>query len=90
MIIKSTLLTMLIALSLSLMGVVAAVDASRPWGTLKPNLYFAVKEKAKEQNVLGLAWMVKDWRTDKLIVRHAYQYANPDEKVKAYYTAHDG
>ena len=34
--------------------------------------------------------MVKDWRTDQLIVRHAYQYGNIAENVQAYYTAHDG
>ena len=40
--------------------------------------------------MLGLAWMVKDWRNDQLIVRHAYQFANKAENVKAYYSAHDG
>lgn len=40
--------------------------------------------------MLGLAWMVKDWRSDKVIVRHAYQYGQVEENVKAYYTAHDG
>lgn len=44
--------------------VVSVTQAAGIWGTLKPNLYFAVKELAREQNVLGLAWMVKDWRTD--------------------------
>ena len=45
------------------------------WGTYKPNLYFAIKEQTELHNVLGLAWMVKDWRTDAPIVRHAYQFA---------------
>ena len=34
--------------------------------------------------------MVKDWRTDAFIVRHAYQYGNASENVTAYYTEHDG
>ena len=70
--------------------IVQTVNSNSSWGTLKPNLYFAVKEKAVEQSVLGLAWIVKDWRTDMLLVRHAYQYANLAENVQAYYTAHDG
>ena len=41
-----------------------AVSLANPWGTLKPNLHFAIKERAKEESVMGLAWMVKDWRTD--------------------------
>ena len=41
-------------------------------------------------NVLGLAWIVKDWRTDAFIVRHAYQFAQPYENVNAYFTSHDG
>ena len=60
------------------------------WGTFKPNLYFAVKEQTDLHNVLGLAWMVKDWWTDAMIVRHAYQFAQPYENVDAYFTAHDG
>ena len=40
--------------------------------------------------MVGLAWMVKDWRTDSLIVRHIYQFAQPYENVNAFYTAHDG
>ena len=63
---------------------------SESWGTLKPNLYFAVKERVKEESVLGLAWIVKDWRTDALIVRHALKYLDETENVKAVYTAHDG
>lgn len=68
-------------LALAFLSCSAMASGGHTWGTFKPNLYFAVKEKAKEQNVLGLAWMVKDWRTDQLIVRHAYQYANPAENV---------
>ena len=84
---------MAVAMALQQLAVTAftAQESNKArWGTLKPNLYFAVKEKAKEQSVLGLAWMVKDWRTDQLIVRHAYQYGNIAENVQAYYTAHDG
>ena len=40
--------------------------------------------------MLGLAWIVKDWRTDQLLVRHAYLYGNVQENVKAFYTVHDG
>ena len=61
--------------------IVQKVNSNSTWGTLKPNLYFAVKEKAVEQSVLGLAWIVKDWRTDMLLVRHVYQYANLAENV---------
>ena len=71
-------------------GISTVISKPAEWGTLKPNLYFAVKEQAMQQSVMGLAWMVKDWRTDKLIIRHAYQYQNPAENVKAFYTAHDG
>ena len=66
----------------------ASIDYS--WGTFKPNLYFALKEKTGAHNVVGLAWIVKDWRTDSLIVRHVYQFAQPYENVNAFYTAHDG
>ena len=84
---KSQIILALISL---LFTIVQASKSDQWWGTLKPNLYFAVKEKAIEQSVVGLAWIVKDWRTDKLIVRHNYQYQNPSENVQAYYTTHDG
>ena len=47
MIFKSTAKTMLLMV-FTLMHVVTADGIANPWGTLKPNLYFAVKEKAKE------------------------------------------
>ena len=89
---RPTLLTTLL-LSILLTVVIGGDNSGSslsPWGTLKPNLYFAVKEKAIAQSVVGLAWMVKDWRTDKLIVRHSYHYGDASENVQAYYTSHDG
>lgn len=77
--------TLLLALAFLAMNV-----SGNPWGTLKPNLYFALKEKSKEESVLGLAWMVKDWRFDEMIVRHALKYGDPSENVTATYSVHDG
>ena len=77
-------------LFIAMLVVIQSVFASNVWGTLKPNLYFAVKEKSKEESVVGLAWLVKDWRTDALIVRHALKYGDPTENINAVYTAHDG
>ena len=75
---------------LLVLSCLAIMAAGNPWGTLKPNLYFAIKERAREESVLGLAWMVKDWRTDALIVRHDLKYGDPMENIKTVYTMHDG
>ena len=75
-------MTYLLTRLCAILSVVAAIETNEYqsitngiWGTFKPNLFFAVKEQADLHNVLGLAWMVKDWRTNAMIVRHAYQFA---------------
>ena len=37
-----------------------------------------------------MAWVVKDWRTDKLVVRHAIDFAKKEEKVDFYFAEHSG
>jgi len=64
-------------LTLTLTIVVSIANAANTWGTYNPNLYFALKEKTTTGDTFGLAWAVKDWRTDTIIIRHAYQYAQP-------------
>ena len=87
---KHVLLSFLMAVAFGLQTVSDHARSSSQWGTYKPNLFFALKEKSEVHNVVGLAWIVKDWRTDSLIVRHVYQFAQPYENVNAFYTAHDG
>lgn len=50
---------------------VKPVGSNRKFGLYKPNLYFAVKDKFVNPIIAGLAWVVKDWRTNLLLVRHA-------------------
>ena len=47
------------------------VGSNRKFGLYKPNLYFAVKDKSVSPIIAGLAWVVKDWRTNLLLVRYA-------------------
>jgi hypothetical protein len=78
------------AFSLLLLLPLVITAAKQRFGLYKPNLYFAVSERQPSPLTFGLAWIVKDWRTDKLLVRHQMQYDQPFENVSAYYTDNDG
>lgn len=59
------------------------------WGTYKPNLYFALKQRKKNPLTVGLIWASPDPRTQAMTVRHTYRFENTDN-VTAYYEVHDG
>jgi hypothetical protein len=58
-------------LIITVLAILLTLALASRYGLYKPNLYFAVTEKSPQAMVVGLAWIVKDWRTDLLIVRHA-------------------
>lgn len=57
------------------------------WGTLKPNLFFGIKNRNANPINVGLVWVVPE--NGRFTVRHTYKYESGDG-VTAYYELHDG
>lgn len=59
------------------------------WGTYKPHLFFALKQRVPNPITLGLAWAVPDPINKNFTFRHTYDPNSPSN-VTAFYDLHDG